>query len=871
MKCKIENGKLITQLLYVRIPFCVLNFTFYILLTAPAFANTTTPPLCKVGTAIEIVQSGTTWTWKCEGKYGGTTASCAPKIDGKCGTADGVATADAPTDARCSVGDAGAVTEEDNTFKWACNGINGGAAVTTCSAPKMITGVCGSAHGQGFATAPTTNLCSVGTNTELDGTGPWTWTCGGINGGNTSSTCTAEKTECGTPEEVALAGAPMCKGGIEPSNINIPVPAMSNGKGSALMTWNCGLGTCSATRCFWNVTSCIGTPDPVSTGANGCGGAINYYGSDIKIYAQVIAGGGGGLPSSPRAGGGSSIVGINRNGSSFEQSIASAATTDSQPTGIKQTGTINFRNGAKLEAYVGGGGGGGDTIVVGGGGGAGWNGGVGGSSGANIYPASGASGSRFKGGAGASYTGPAPGSVTRGGQPGNGNIGGAAQSASASASVAIGGGGGGFGGGGGGASTAYNGTATSGKGGNEGNNGTNGAGAGGFGALRWLNIAEWNQQITNEAGKAGSVGSIGGNAGFIMLLYITPNEVCSLSETPVAGACGTAHGVGVAAAPTTNLCSAGTETAVTINATNYTWSCAGQHGGAAASCSAERLLPGACGTAHDIAAASPPAANLCTTGTASAVTTNAANYTWSCYGAGGDESLCSAPRKINGVCGTAHGVAAVLPPAANLCTTGTTSAVTTSAAAYTWKCAGANGGDESSCSAPRKINGACGSDNGKVLSSAPVNLCSAGTAGGVSGSGPWTWECTGVNEGSNASCSTVVCLNDTLPTMSQALTNPMNLVEGYCHTANLGCSYSAVCAAAQGNGWSGRFYVGSTTDGTPGGGTYCFCRTKSYGTNQCGTLSSWVLQANSSASYCATNCAGVCATNIGSWGAGVRW
>ncbi|MCL2504632.1 MAG: hypothetical protein FWE93_00005, partial [Alphaproteobacteria bacterium] len=44
-------------------------------LTSPAVASTT-PPLCKAGTVANLVQSGTTWTWECQGKHGGTTASC---------------------------------------------------------------------------------------------------------------------------------------------------------------------------------------------------------------------------------------------------------------------------------------------------------------------------------------------------------------------------------------------------------------------------------------------------------------------------------------------------------------------------------------------------------------------------------------------------------------------------------------------------------------------------------------------------------------------------------------------------------------------------------------------------------------------------
>lgn len=52
------------------------------------------------------------------------------------------------------------------------------------------------------------------------------------------------------------------------------------------------------------------------------------------------------------------------------------------------------------------------------------------------------------------------------------------------------------------------------------------------------------------------------------------------------------------------------------------------------------------------------------------------------------------------------------------------------------------------------VNGACGSSNGQTLSAAPAsNLCSAGTASVVSGSGPWTWSCAGTNGGVTASCS----------------------------------------------------------------------------------------------------------------------
>ena len=62
---------------------------------------------------------------------------------------------------------------------------------------SSVNGVCGSSNGQTFATAPTTNLCSAGTATAVSGSGPWTWSCTGSNGGSTAN-CSANKTT-GTP------------------------------------------------------------------------------------------------------------------------------------------------------------------------------------------------------------------------------------------------------------------------------------------------------------------------------------------------------------------------------------------------------------------------------------------------------------------------------------------------------------------------------------------------------------------------------------------------------------------------------------------------------------------------------------------------
>lgn len=61
------------------------------------------------------------------------------------------------------------------------------------SGPVAINGVCGNANGTTVSSPPTTNLCSIGSASAVSGTGPWSWSCAGSNGG-TTATCSANKT-----------------------------------------------------------------------------------------------------------------------------------------------------------------------------------------------------------------------------------------------------------------------------------------------------------------------------------------------------------------------------------------------------------------------------------------------------------------------------------------------------------------------------------------------------------------------------------------------------------------------------------------------------------------------------------------------------
>jgi hypothetical protein len=53
-----------------------------------------------------------------------------------------------------------------------------------------------------------------------------------------------------------------------------------------------------------------------------------------------------------------------------------------------------------------------------------------------------------------------------------------------------------------------------------------------------------------------------------------------------------------------------------------------------------------------------------------------------------------------------------------------------------------------------QADGVCGDADGKYSAAvASYNLCSSGTASTVTGSGPWSWRCTGINGGANSACS----------------------------------------------------------------------------------------------------------------------
>jgi hypothetical protein len=117
------------------------------------------------------------------------------------------------------------------------------------------------------------------------------------------------------------------------------------------------------------------------------------------------------------------------------------------------------------------------------------------------------------------------------------------------------------------------------------------------------------------------------------------------------------------------------------------------------------------------------------------------------------------PVSISGSCGTSANQTLTSSPV-NLCTTGSASSITTTDTSYTWACSSTNGGTTASCSAskpvtvtptPVVVNGSCGTSANQTLATAPTtNLCATGTASSVTSGTSYTWSCSG---GSGVSCS----------------------------------------------------------------------------------------------------------------------
>jgi hypothetical protein len=187
---------------------------------------------CSSGYDGPVTETDTDWKWTCLGTGPGTTdASCVAykKFRAECGSATSNTYSSAPTDNLCAannslsqaptyvpatdaydycavygLSDYSSIDEcyadlgqwiipaNPARWRWTCARAS---TTKTCEAlvGSAVAGSCGSSNGQSFATAPTANLCSDGSVPVVNGSGPWSWTCSGQNGG-VNANCSAQKT-----------------------------------------------------------------------------------------------------------------------------------------------------------------------------------------------------------------------------------------------------------------------------------------------------------------------------------------------------------------------------------------------------------------------------------------------------------------------------------------------------------------------------------------------------------------------------------------------------------------------------------------------------------------------------------------------------
>ncbi len=158
---------------------------------------------CAKGTVTGFYNPSTNvWKWTCQGSGAGhTDDTCTAdyvSVTGQCGSDDG-ATLNNLLNNDSNLCAAGGVSNfqvnnpptQEGAWTWSCNGTDAFCGAQSNST-SPVDGQCGSSNDQSFNAQPGTNLCNgTSYNNDISGSGPWTWSCAGQNGGNPVS-CVAQ-------------------------------------------------------------------------------------------------------------------------------------------------------------------------------------------------------------------------------------------------------------------------------------------------------------------------------------------------------------------------------------------------------------------------------------------------------------------------------------------------------------------------------------------------------------------------------------------------------------------------------------------------------------------------------------------------------
>jgi hypothetical protein len=162
---------------------------------------------------------------------------------------------------------------------------NGSALLQATPAPTCVAspvnGLCGPANGNSYpdsASVTAAGLCSAGSPTALAGTGPWTWTCNGSNGGASSPPCQANIQQCRALILAWTVGTESCLG---------PAPLTNSGNNAAITaTIGAGSATFACVGSTWQTTplafpapTCVGRPTRTWVNSDPCG---DFFGFNLE-------------------------------------------------------------------------------------------------------------------------------------------------------------------------------------------------------------------------------------------------------------------------------------------------------------------------------------------------------------------------------------------------------------------------------------------------------------------------------------------------------------------------------------------------------------------------------------------------------------
>lgn len=718
----------------------------------PTSAVPTGAEACSVGT--RVVTDGAAadgeFDWSCQGSGSGTTAHCsAPLIvNGSCGSANGVPTTTMPNSAAaCSKGSLNATDPDgaDGAYNWSCTGSGGGSSAT-CTAPKRINGICGTAQGSDAASLPAgTAACSAGTQavTDSGGTdGTYNWNCTGSGGGSTAACYANQRApipgECGSGNGVGTTTIPSGTAAC-----SIGSQTVIDGSGvDGVFNWSC-------------------------SGLNGAGATLCSAPNHTPVHGQCGTANGTGVPSVPAGGaacsiGAQSVTDSAGDDGSFDWNCMGDYGGSNATCSATRTTPINGTCGAADDVVT--------TTMP--------SGTAACSAGSLTATDSGGNDGEFNwnclganGGTSQSCSAPklANGICGSGNGVGTPSIPSGESACSSGVRSVVDGGG---------SDGAFDWTCVGTSGGTNQSCSAPKVVTGSCGAA--------NGQVTptlpsgSAACSSGTQNSTDATAadGFFDWQCVGfgggGTASCSAPKNPpVNGQCGADSGVPTVNPPPSGsgTCSRGTTDFTDSSGVDgtFNWNCVGLYGGTSQSCSAPKVYPvnGVCGSGNGVGTPTVPSGtSACSSGnqTVSDPSGDDGSFNWTCVGLyGGSNQYCAAPKVISGSCGSGNGVMTPSVPAGTAaCNTGTQLVTDGSGAdgAFNWSCMGFGGGATASCSAPKTppVNGQCGSGNGVTTGAVPSGAaaCSAGSQTVTDGSatdGSFNWTCVGLYGGSSASCA----------------------------------------------------------------------------------------------------------------------